>query len=157
MLSERKEEVNWYYNSEVFDPTEPVNHYGFIYKIVFEDGDGNLFSYYGKKSLWKKKTLQPLKGYKRKRVSMVESDWRTYTGSTDASKDMIPVAKNILMFADSKNHLSFLESKVLFENDVLFNERCLNANIMGKYYDNVDRRAGEWIKWYDKEIECMKQ
>jgi hypothetical protein len=144
--------MDWYYKSEVFNPNEPINHYGFIYKIIFEDGEGKLYSYYGKKSLYRKKTMPPLKGYKRKRVSMIESNWRLYTGSTDASKNMIPISKEILMFADSKNHLSYSEAKVLFDNEVLFSDDCLNANIMGKYFDNVNRRAGEWIKWYDKMI-----
>lgn len=140
----------WEYKGEKFNPDFPINHYGFIYKIVYD----NDMVYLGKKSFWKTKTLQPLKGYKRKRRSMVESDWRTYKGSTkEIPDDVNLIYKEILMFADSKVHLTYLETKTLLENKVPLNDKFYNKNVLGKFYDNVDRRVGEWIKWYEKGID----
>lgn len=56
-------------------PTETI---GFVYEITHKPTGKK---YIGKKSLYHKKTRPPLKGYKRKRVEYVESDWLSYYGS----------------------------------------------------------------------------
>ena len=140
--------MEWFFEGNPA-PQELPFAYGFTYKIIFKDSDGKNWSYYGKKSFYRAKTQPPLQGYKRKRRSMVESDWRTYNGSSSLSKSMEVVSKEILSLANSMNHLSYLETKLLFEHDVLYNEDNLNANIGGKYYDNVDRRSGKWLKVFE--------
>jgi hypothetical protein len=142
--------MNWIYKSENWNPVFPINSYGFIYRILFEDGEGNIYNYYGKKSFWKTKTLQPLKGYKRKRKSMVESDWRTYTGSCKEAEGMIPIEKEILKLCESKRDLTYHEEEILFKEEVLFDKYNLNANIGGRHFkDRLGKREGEWVKWYD--------
>ena len=59
----------------------PEDAYGFIYEIV---NTINHKKYIGKKQMVRKIRRNPLKGKKRKRVDYVESDWKTYTGSSDA-------------------------------------------------------------------------
>jgi len=51
----------------------------FVYEIT---NKLNGRKYIGKKKFWFKKTLKPLKGMKRKRKSLVESDWKSYYGSS---------------------------------------------------------------------------
>lgn len=145
--------VNWTYDGKDYNPSFPIDSYGFIYEIEFEY-DGESFYYIGKKSFWKQKTLPPLKGYVRKRRSMVESDWRTYCGSSkEIPKTAELKSRTILEFANSKVHLTYLEVKHMMDNDVLLDSTYYNKNILGKFFDNVDRRAGEWVKWYEKGIE----
>ncbi len=70
---------NWYYNSE--EITElPEKVVGFVYLITNLTNDRK---YIGKKLAQFKRTKPPLKGRKNKRRSSVESDWRTYYGSSD--------------------------------------------------------------------------
>ena len=92
--------------------------------------------YIGKKILKHKRTLKPLKGYKRKRVKYVESDWRTYTGSNDVAKkwDWTECERKILELCVNKTMMSYYEVKHQFLNDVLENANYLNDNIGGKYY-----------------------
>ena len=153
--------MKWQYNGIDYEPQFPINSYGFIYVIYFEDGDGNVYSYYGKKSFWKQKTLAPLKGKTRKRRSMVESDWRTYTGSCKETKGLIPISKEILDMANSKRDLTYKEEALLHREEVLFSDANLNANIAGRHYQgNLNVKQGEWIKWYDRykeEKECINQ
>ena len=59
----------------------PENAYGFIYVIV---NTTNHKKYIGKKQMVRKIRRNPLKGKKRKRIDYIESDWKTYTGSSDA-------------------------------------------------------------------------
>ena len=59
----------------------PEDAFGFIYEIV---NTTNGKKYIGKKQMIRKIRRNPLKGKKRKRIDYVESDWKTYTGSSDA-------------------------------------------------------------------------
>ena len=110
----------------------PEDAFGFIYEIV------NIINgkkYIGKKQMKRKIRRLPLKGKKRKRVDYVDSDWRTYTGSSDALN--IDIAANgkdkfvfkILKFCNSKFELSYFEAKMQFEKDVLLSEDYYNGII----------------------------
>lgn len=110
----------------------PEDAFGFIYEIV------NIINgkkYIGKKQMKRKIRRLPLKGKKRKRVDYVDSDWKTYTGSSDALN--IDIAANgkdkfvfkILKFCNSKFELSYFEAKMQFEKDVLLNEDYYNGII----------------------------
>jgi hypothetical protein len=110
----------------------PEDAFGFIYEIV------NIINgkkYIGKKQMKRKIRRLPLKGKKRKRVDYVDSDWRTYTGSSDALN--IDIATNgkdnfvfkILKFCNSKFELSYFEAKMQFEKDVLLSEDYYNGII----------------------------
>jgi len=130
----------------------PEDTFGFIYEIT------NLINnrkYIGKKQMVRKIRRKPLKGKKRKRIDYIESDWKTYTGSSDVLNEDIKnlgmnnFKFNILKFCNSKFELSYFEAKIQFEKDVLLNENYYNGIIncrIGKaprifleqYYNNKD-------------------
>lgn len=115
----------------------PESAIGFVYMLVHTSGK----KYIGKKLLESKKTLPPLKGYKRKRRIVKESDWLSYYGSNLQIKQMIKEGKQtefiryILEFAYSKKQLTYLETKYLFKYEVLeYPEFFWNDTILGKFY-----------------------
>ena len=110
----------------------PEDPFGFIYEIT---NTLNNKSYIGKKQMVRKIKRKPLKGKKRKRIDYIESDWKTYTGSSDVlNEDIKKLGKdkfkfNILLFCNSKFELSYYEAKIQFEKDVLLNEKYYNGII----------------------------
>jgi superfamily I DNA and/or RNA helicase len=106
--------------------------YGFIYVIT------NLVNgkkYIGKKQMKSVKKLQPLKGRKNKRHFDIETDWKTYTSSSnELNEDLNTIGKNnfkfeIVRLCDSKFELAYYEAKLQFENDVLLNDNFYNGII----------------------------
>lgn len=110
-------------------PEEP---YGFIYEIENELTGRR---YIGKKQMTAVRKLPPLKGKKRKRLKTVDTDWRTYTSSSnELNNDIVKYGKDkftftILAFCNSKWELAYMESKLQFENDVLLTEKYYNGII----------------------------
>jgi hypothetical protein len=129
----------WLYNNEVIESIKqmPQNVFGFIYQSIYIPTNEK---YLGKKVLFFNKTLPPLKGFKRKRKIVKESDWLTYFGSHEKIKELLKENKQdsfkreILEFAYNKKHLTYLETKYLFCNNVLENTEYINDNILGKFY-----------------------
>ena len=129
----------WLYNNEVIKGIEqmPKNTFGFIYEATYIP---TREKYLGKKVLFFNRTLPPLKGTKRKRKVVKESDWQTYYGSHEKIKTLLKENKQsefqreILEFAFNKKHLTYLETKYLFCNNVLENEEYINDNILGKFF-----------------------
>ena len=129
----------WLYNNEVIESIEqmPQNVFGFIYQSIYIPTNEK---YLGKKVLFFNKTLPPLKGFKRKRKIVKESDWLIYFGSHEKIKELLKEGKQdnfkkeILEFAYNKKHLTYLETKYLFCNNVLENNEYINDNILGKFY-----------------------
>ena len=115
----------------------PEGTYGFIYEVTHISTGKK---YLGKKVLYFNRTLPPLKGMKRKRKVVKESDWQTYYGSHEKIKSLLKENKQddfqreILEFAFNKKHLTYLETKYLFCNNVLENEEYINDNILGKFF-----------------------
>jgi len=68
----------WLYKNQPFDTT-PEEYQGFVYMIEELDTGKK---YLGKKFFWKPKVLPITKTRKRKTRTRVESDWRTYYGSS---------------------------------------------------------------------------
>lgn len=110
----------------------PESAYGFIYKIT---NLANNKSYIGKKQMKSVKKMPPLKGRKNKRHKEVETDWRTYTGSSnELNADIEKYGKenfkfDILQFCNSKWELAYYESKIQFQLDVLVSENYYNGII----------------------------
>lgn len=118
---------HWTYDGEI--SPEP---YGFIYEIT------NMVSnkkYIGKKQMTSTRKLAPLKGKKNKRHRVIETDWKTYTGSSnELNSDIETYGKEkfkfeILQFCNSKSELSYREAKLQFEKDVLLKEEFYNGII----------------------------
>ena len=110
----------------------PEDAYGFIYEIT---NTINNKKYIGKKQMVRRIKRNPLKGKKRKRIDYIESDWKTYTGSSDALNEDIKnlgIDKfkfNILKYCNSKFELSYFEAKIQFARDVLLDENYYNGII----------------------------
>ena len=110
----------------------PEDRFGFIYEIT---NITNGKKYIGKKQMVRRIKRKPLKGKKRKRIDFIESDWKSYTGSSDSlNNDILTLGIdkfkfNILKFCQSKFELSYFEAKIQFENDVLLSENYYNGII----------------------------
>ena len=106
--------------------------YGFIYKIT---NLTNNKKYIGKKQCQSIKKRPPLKGKKNKRREVVETDWKTYTSSSNQlNKDLEAHGKGsfkfeILRWCDSKWELSYYEAKLQFEEEVLLKDDYYNGII----------------------------
>lgn len=106
--------------------------YGFIYLIT---NTVNGKKYIGKKQIKTVKKLKPLKGKKNKRHFDVETDWKTYTSSSnEINEDIIKCGKDsfcfeIIRFCNSKSELAYFEAKMQFDNDVLLREDYYNGII----------------------------
>ena len=124
----------WYYKDKVYEPTEDElkQWVGFVYVITDKSNDK---MYVGKKTFWTKKTLPPLKGKTRKRRSTVESDWKSYYGSSDLVKQLLVEQgeqnfhRQILYFCRSKGEMGYLEAKEQFDRNVLLDDRYYNGII----------------------------
>lgn len=126
--------MNWIYEGVEIDSIPSDKAYGYTYKITYLDG----MTYYGKKSFVKQVKLKPRKTDRKnaKRIVWKESDWKKYTGSSKEAIGKPILRKEILELAVSKRALTYLETKLLFEKDVLFDDKCLNDCIGGKFWNN---------------------
>jgi hypothetical protein len=129
---------NWLYKeTEVTEESIPEGSEGFVYKITHTP-TGKY--YIGKKSLWAKRTLPPLKGKKRKRRVIKESDWKKYHSSNDWIKSQVKEGnkdnfkREIIQFCPSKKSLTYYELRWQMHYDVLADDNCLNENLLGKFY-----------------------
>ena len=130
----------WLFNNETISDASqfPSGAFGFIYRIIHIPSGKQ---YIGRKQLLSNRTLPPLKGAKRKRKVQKESDWKTYYGSHPEIKEFIKAGmgddfeREILEFAFSPKHLTYLETRYLFEKRVLeFPNLYYNDNILGKFF-----------------------
>jgi hypothetical protein len=104
--------------------------FGFIYLIV-----NNITGkkYIGKKQCTSRVKRRPLKGKKKSRIDHKESDWKSYTSSSnDLNKDIIEYGKEsftfkILRTCDSKWALAYYEIKEQLDKDVLLREDYYNG------------------------------
>lgn len=132
--------INWIYRNKEVTCIEdlPKDSFGFVYEIEFDNG----MKYLGQKYLIHKKTLPPLKGYKRKRKTFKESDWLTYNGSIkfpevlEKIRDgrIKPVKRTILKVCYHKKQLSYFEIKYMFTRNCLEKDNYYNSNILGKFF-----------------------
>lgn len=106
--------------------------YGFIY-IITNNIDNK--SYIGKKQCKCERKLPPLKGKKRKRKVERETDWKTYTSSSNYLNDDIKkhgmdnFSFEIVRWCNSKWELSYHEASLQFKEEVLLKESYYNGII----------------------------
>ena len=131
----------WTYQGRIFNDILdfPEDTYGFIYE-VYHKPTGQ--KYIGKKVLQFNRTLPPLKGQKRKRKVVKESDWKTYYGSHPKIKELLNESelqdfeRKIIQICKTKKELTYFECKYLFISEALElkNSCYINDNILGKFY-----------------------
>ena len=121
----------WHYKNMLFEET-PENYQGFVYEIT-ELRTGK--KYIGKKNFWKPKTLPKNSKRKRRIRTRVESDWRSYFGSSGVLNQLVEeqgdqnFKRVILKLCKTKGEMSYYEAKLQFENDVLLNDEYYNEFI----------------------------
>lgn len=131
------------------DPDFNINDYeGYIYMTTFLDngkiyiGKKNFFHTTNKK-LGKKEIseLPVTRGKKPTKKSVIkESDWKTYYGSAKEIKEYVSkfppynIIRSVLKLCKTKRGLTYWETKMLFQYNVLENDRYINNNILGKFF-----------------------
>ena len=121
----------WLYNYNQFDDT-PEEYQGFVYLITELETNKK---YIGKKFFWKPKTLPKTKTRKRRVKTRVESDWRSYYGSSKEVQELVEdkgsdsFKREILRLCRTKGECSYFEAKYQFENDVLLRDDFYNEFI----------------------------
>ena len=124
--------MNWTYKGKNFTTEMIEDNQAFVYKIT--NVSENKF-YLGKKKFWNYRMKPPLKGQKRRRRIITESDWQDYWGSNDKLKEDVerlgPTSfkREILILCKTTGEASYHEAKLQFENDVLLREDSYNGII----------------------------
>jgi len=127
------------------DPNFNIDEYiGYIY-VTYHIPTGR--QYIGKKNFFHttnkklgKKELAELpvaRGKKPTKKQVVkESDWKTYYGSAAEIKVLPKDEMNryVLKLCKNKKELTYWETKMLFQYNVLEDDRYINDNILGKFY-----------------------
>jgi hypothetical protein len=120
---------HWLLNEDVYIFE---NMFGFIYEIT---NKVNGKKYIGKKQCVRKIKRKPLKGKTRNRIDHKESDWKTYTSSSnDLNEDIQKHGKDnfefrILKICGSKWELGYEEIKEQIARDVLRRDDYYNGII----------------------------
>lgn len=126
----------WYYQGEEFTSDMIGDYVGFVYIIT----DNNNKHYVGKKLFQSTRRLPPLKGKTRKRKKVVESDWKTYFGSSEEVKALVEEIgadsfhREILHLCTTKGSMSYLEAKEQFDREVLLSDDYYNGIINCKIH-----------------------
>ena len=130
---------DWMYQGLKFTPDEPFTYerygnewYGFVYCITHR---GTNRKYIGKKFFWSKKTLPITKTRKRRKITYVESDWRTYYGSNKHLNEELEqhgkefYHREILHLCKTKGECAYMETKEQFDREVLLSDNYYNGII----------------------------
>jgi len=129
--------MTWYYKDKEFtsDMLEE-DEIGFVYEIL--DKHTNM-KYIGKKLVKSTRKLPPLKGKKRRRTKVIETDWETYYGSSEEVKALVEESgpdrfhREILHICNTKSELTYFEMKEQIDREVLLRpDEYYNAFIGGK-------------------------
>ena len=127
------------------NPDFNINEYiGYIYVTMHMPtgrkyiGKKNFFHTTNKK-LGKKELAEiPVTRGKRptKKQVVKESDWKTYYGSATEVKSLPKDEMNryVLKLCKNKKELTYWETKMLFQYNVLEDDRYINDNILGKFF-----------------------
>lgn len=142
--------MTWYYENEPFELRDSDQLVGFVYCVTELDTD---MKYIGKKLFHRKKTLPITKTRKRRKHTLVESDWKTYCGSSEnlhervREKGLEGFKREILHLCKSKGECSYREAKEQFDRDVLLRDDyyngIINCRINAKHVKNINIVNGE--------------
>jgi hypothetical protein len=99
--------------------------------------------YVGKKFFWSQKTLPITKKRKRRKKTLVESDWQKYWGSNKHLQEHHEKMgdegfyREILHLCKTKGECSYMEAKEQFDREVLFTDDYYNGIIQIKLGGNA--------------------
>ena len=133
--------IDWTLNGELFDGAQAIKdgYVGFVY-IITDLSNG--MKYVGKKTLVSKRKLPPLKGKKRKRTVIKESDWATYYGSSEEVNTILEergpenFKREVLHLCKTKGEMTYLELVEQIDREVLFNDMYYNGIIQCRIHKN---------------------
>lgn len=131
----------WTYEGKPFSSDDLDGKYvGFVYELT-DTVNGK--KYIGKKKFISKRRKPPLKGYKRKRTVITESDWNDYYGSSEEVKALVEehgterFSRVILRLCLTTAEMSYYEAKEQFDREVLLRpDEYYNAFIGLKVHRN---------------------
>lgn len=129
--------TNWLWKGEPFTSEQIGENFGFVY-LLTDTANGR--KYLGKKFFWKpgkrmvKVKTGPRAGKSRPQRITKDSDWRTYFGSNPtimrlAAEDPERFKREILVLCKGRGELAYVEAKLQFENNVLFDDTFYNEVI----------------------------
>ena len=157
-----KQDSPWIYEGKEINSIEdvPEGAIAYIYNIVTSEGR----EYLGSKVLWHdnkrkigakeyanhpdKRTLRKYKSKRGKNKGewvyyeerKKESDWKTYTGSSDELNEDIAngveITKYILKFVFSEAHVLYEETKAIFCTGALESPKFYNNHVLNKFYSH---------------------
>ena len=105
-----------------------------VYRNILRDENGKIIT-----SKAGKKKARAL-GLKAKREEfdriLTDKPFVKYKGSSEENVNKVLISKEILYQSSNKKTATYIETALLFENDVLFNDMFNNKNIGGVYFDD---------------------
>ena len=131
--------MTWYYNDKPFTSEMIGDYVGFVHVITDKS---NGLKYIGKKGLMSRRRLPPLKGKKRRRTKIIETDWQTYTGSNDVLNQLVEehgiekFYREILHLCKTKGEMNYLELYEQVQRNVLLSDEYYNGIIQVKIHRN---------------------
>lgn len=137
--------MSWLYDGQLIEDISQLENspFGFVY-IITQKSTGK--KYIGRKLLTKS-SRKTIKGKKKK--IRVESDWKTYWGSSPALLKAIEkhglkdFEREIVKLCYTKSECSYWETKLIFETDAIISEDYFNdwvsCKISGKHLKNIPR------------------
>ena len=128
----------WILDGKEFKIEDRGDAIGFVYELRDTENDKR---YIGKKNLFSTRRLPPLKGQKRKRKVVKESDWKIYYGSSKNVQLLVEKTgqkrfeRKILRLCESKGEMSYWEMWYQMTNHVLLKpDEYYNSFIGGKIH-----------------------
>ena len=127
--------TEWTLNGREFTSDDIGDFYGFVYRIT------NLVTghdYVGRKYFKTIQKLKPLKGFKRKRKSVKETNWKEYwVSSNRLTTDIEELGlenfkREIICLCESRGDTNYMEAKIQFDEEVLLNPENYNGIIAVK-------------------------
>lgn len=120
--------MTWTYGIKTFESEDIADHYGFVYLIT---NTVNNKKYIGKKWFWSSRKKK-IKGKTRAKRIKLESDWKSYYGSSEDLKEDLDkhgaksFKREILVLCKTKSEATYHEARLQFENRVLESDDWYN-------------------------------
>jgi len=131
--------INWTYKEKDILSHEDLHSecVSIVYELAFSDET----KYIGKLVVRSFRRLKPTKAQlairkNYKRVELKDVPFIKYKGSSSENTNKTLISKEILYQSSNKKTSSYIETALLFENNVLFSDEFNNKNISGTYFDN---------------------
>jgi hypothetical protein len=139
----------WLYQNKSFTQI-PEGFIGFVYKISCTSQSNQHYgwTYWGMKSFYSTTTKKlgkravaalPDKRMSKKVKTTNESNWKIYNSSSKELQALIKknpthFKKEIIELCKSKKQMSFKELELLIKNDVLYDDKNWNKNVLNRYF-----------------------